>query len=179
MDPLISYSIPVKGLRDGIHQFDFQIDRSFFEHFEHSPIEEADVRVQLELDKRPDMYVLQFELEGTIATQCDRCAADIGLPIADSQRLLVKLSNEEEVEEADVIFISPEAQKLNVAVYIYEYICLAVPLIKVYDCENDENRKCNEETLRYLSNGGQDAEEEKEEEVSNPIWDELKKLKNN
>lgn len=178
MDPLITYSIPVKGLHNGIHQFEFQIDRLFFENFENSPIAESDILVKLEFDKRSDMYVLQFELEGTVRTQCDRCAADINLPVADRQRLLVKFSTEEEPEEADVIFINPEAQQLNVAKYIYEYICLAVPLIRVYDCENDDPRPCNEEALRYLSNGGHTEEPEEEEKEANPIWDELKKLSN-
>lgn len=178
MDPLITYSIPVKGLHNGIHQFEFQIDRLFFENFENSPIAESDILVKLEFDKRSDMYVLEFELEGAVRTQCDRCAADINLPVADRQRLLVKFSTEEEPEEADVIFINPEAQQLNVAKYIYEYICLAVPLIRVYDCENDDPRPCNEEALRYLSNGGQAEEPEEEEKEANPIWDELKKLSN-
>lgn len=185
MDPLITYSIPVKGLHNGIHQFEFQIGRFFFENFENSPIAESDILVKLEFDKHPDMYVLQFDLEGTVRTQCDRCAADINLPVADSQRLLVKFSEEEEAEEAEVIFIRPDAQQLNVARYIYEYICLAMPLIRVYDCENDDPRPCNMEALRYLSNG-QEAEEaaageeeKEEEEAPNPIWDELKKLSNN
>src|SRR5690606_28011034 len=98
-------------------------------------------------------------------------------PVSDSQRLLVKFSLEEEPEEAEVIFISPEAPQLNVARYIYEYICLALPLIRVYDCESEENRPCNEETLRYLNNGGE-VEEQEEKEETRPIWDELKKRSN-
>lgn len=181
MDPLITYSIPVKGLHIGIHQFEFQIDRFFFENFEHSPIAESDIQLRLEFDKRTDICVLQFDFEGTVRTICDRCAADIDLPVSDSQRLLVKFSLEEEPEEAEVIFISPEAPQLNVARYIYEYICLALPLIRVYDCEREENRPCNEETLRYLNNGGEVEEqaEQEEKEETNPIWDELKKLSNN
>ena len=176
MDPLITYSIPVKGLHNGIHQFEFQIDRLFFEN---SPVAESDIQLKLELDKSSDMYVLQFDLEGTVRTQCDRCAADIDLPVSDSQRLLVKFSLEEQPEEAEVIYINPEAPQLNVAKYIYEYICLAIPLFKVYDCENDDPRPCNEEALRFLSNGGHTEEEaEKEEEEPNPIWAELKKLSN-
>ena len=102
-----------------------------------------------------------------------------GLEIPDSQRLLVKFSLEEQPEEAEVIYINPEAPQLNVAKYIYEYICLAIPLFKVYDCENDDPRPCNEEALRFLSNGGHTEEEaEKEEEEPNPIWAELKKLSN-
>ena len=36
MEALVQYTIPVKGLGQGIHQFEFQIDRHFFQHFEAS-----------------------------------------------------------------------------------------------------------------------------------------------
>ncbi len=184
MDPLIHYSIPVKGLRNGIHQFDFQIDRSFFDNFEQSPISDCDIRLHLEFDKRPDMFVLQFDFQGSVRAECDRCLAEINLPIADSQRLLVKFSEEVETDEPDMVFISPETVKLNVAQYIYEFICLALPIIKVYACEKENPRPCNQDMLRYLSGSeGEDeprpAEEESgEEKGANPIWDELKKLSN-
>jgi uncharacterized protein len=181
MDPLITYSIPVKGLYNGIHQFEFQIDRFFFENFEQSPVTEGDVQVRLDFDKHPDMYVLQFELAGTVRTECDRCLAEIDLPIASSQRLLVKFSLEEEEDEADIAYISPEASLFNVAQYIYEFICLALPIIKAYDCEDQSPRPCNEEMLRYLRHSEEDSaleEDEAEQEDPNPIWDELKKLSN-
>ncbi|HQU61037.1 MAG TPA: DUF177 domain-containing protein, partial [Saprospiraceae bacterium] len=188
MDPLIQYSIPVKGLRNGIHQFDFQIDRSFFDNFENSPISDGDIRLHLEFDKRPDMFVLQFDFEGTVRAECDRCLAEINLPISDSQMLLVKFSLEEEVDEAEMVYISPETIKLNVAQYIYEFICLSMPMIKVYDCESEAVRPCDDDMLRYLSNSqeqeqeapaeAEEEEQESKEEKPNPIWDELKKLSN-
>ena len=127
MDALKAYSIPIKGLQNGIHQFVFHIDKSFFEHFENTPIEDSNIEMTLSFDKRSDMFVLHFDFQGTVNTNCDRCLAKIDLPLADKQRLLVKFSETEEMEEADVIFISREDHELNVAKYIYEYICLALP----------------------------------------------------
>ena len=178
MEPLIAYSIPVQGLQDGTHRFEYQVDRSFFENFEDSPIEDGQIQLELEFDKRPDLYVLWFRFEGTIRTECDRCLAEIDLPISGEQRLLVKLRDTDTAsDDPEIIFISPEAQKLNVAPYAYEFICLALPLIKVYDCEEDENRKCDEDMLAKLeaNSGFEIAEEEPQE---NPIWEELKKLNN-
>lgn len=167
MNTLLPFSIPVKGLRPGVHQFEFQIDHRFFAAFEASPVSDGQVTVRLLFDKRPGLYVLEFDLEGTVKTECDRCLAMIDLPIADQQRLLVKFS-EEEAEEADVIYISPEATELNVAQFIYEFIILAMPMVKVYDCENDENARCNQEMLRFLEG------EQKDQDAPNPIWDALK-----
>ena len=101
MDPLIAFSIPVRGLRDGIHQFDFQIDRSFFGQFESAPVQEGDVSLQLELIKRPGLYTLTFSFEGTVKTECDRCLAPIDLPIEGEQRLLIKVSEAAEGEPAE------------------------------------------------------------------------------
>ncbi|GJM31554.1 MAG: hypothetical protein DHS20C18_05550 [Saprospiraceae bacterium] len=173
MDALIQYSIPIKGLYPGVHKYNFQIDQSFFQAFENSPVADGDVAVSLELDKRTDVYELDIEFSGTLKTECDRCLAGISLPVSGEANLLVKLSLEPQPEEADVIYISPEQPRLNVAKYIYEFVCLAMPLIKVYDCEEDENPPCNEEMLDYLDKNNPDAVKESE---NNPIWDELKKL---
>ena len=183
MDPLIAYSIPVKGLHSGIHQFDYQIDHSFFESFEDAPIKEGAIKLEVDFDKRDDMFVLWFRFSGTVGTACDRCLVAIDLPIEGEERLLIKLTEtpEEISEDPDVVFVSSEIQKLNIAPYAYEFICLSLPLIKVYDCEEDTPRPCDQEMLKYLSQNSSSSAEEAEEESqeSNPIWDALKDLNNN
>ncbi|MCP3928950.1 MAG: DUF177 domain-containing protein [Bacteroidetes bacterium] len=173
MDALIPYSIPVRGLHEGMHQFDFQIDKNFFSCFEDSPIEEGNIDMRMYFEKRPDMYILVFDFKGTIKTACDRCLAAIDLPIKGDQQLIVKFS-EEEREEAEVVYVTPGIQSIKVAKYIYEFICLAIPMIKVYACEEAENPPCNKEMLKYLE---EDVPEEEKKTTENPIWDELKKLK--
>lgn len=171
MNPLVPFVIPIRGLFPGQHDYTFDIDASFFKQFEHSPIQDGEVKVELILLKQSDMYVLEFNFEGTVKTDCDRCLAPIDLPIYGEEQLLVKFSLEEESEEAEVIFINPETPKLSVAKYIYEFICLSVPIIKTYDCEADEPRPCDEGMLAYLDT------DESQEESGNSVWDELKKLK--
>ncbi len=179
MDGLIQYSIPVKGLGNGIHEFDFHIDSSFFQAFEQSPVEEGKIDVHLSFEKRPELFVLEFSLTGTIKTNCDRCLESIDLPISSEQRLLVKSKVEEEAEredDPDVVYVHPEAQKFDVAQYIYEYICLAIPMIKVYDCQEEENPPCNPEILEYLDEAEDLDTSSSEEQDDNPIWDALKNL---
>lgn len=176
MKALIPFSIPVSGLRDGQHRFDFEIDSSFFAAFDESPIEQGQLKVHLDFDKRPGMFVLEFTIEGTVETPCDRCLEKIQLPVTGEHRLLVKFSNEERPDEAEVIYVSPELEKLNVARYVYEFIVLSMPMIKVYDCENDENAVCNEEMLSYLDEEAASGSETIAE--ANPIWDELRKKLN-
>jgi len=174
MKSLNHFSIPIQGLKDGMHQFDFQVDRAFFANFENSQIEDGDFNVKLYFDKRPDMYVMTFSFEGNIQTACDRCLVDIKLPLKGDNQLMVKFA-ETRSEEAEIIYIPRGLNELNVAKYVYEFITLAVPILKVYDCENDESPPCNEEMLDYLDNNQQKQEDE---DSSNPIWDTLKNLDN-
>lgn len=171
MNPLVPFVIPIRGLFPGLHDYTFEIDASFFEQFENAPVQDGNVEMRLELNKQSDMYVLQFEFEGTVNTDCDRCLAPIALPIEGAERLLVKFSLEETSEEAEVIFIHPETPQLDVSKYVYEFICLAIPMIKTYDCEAEQKKPCDEKMLGYLES------QQEEEQQDNPIWDALKKLK--
>lgn len=171
METLNQFTIPLEGLKDGMHQFDFQIDKEFFKHFEQSPIQEGNFDLKLFFDKRPDLLVLTFDFKGSFSTNCDRCLEAIQLPMKNNEQLLVKYA-ETPSEEAEVVYIERGTQQLNVAKYAYEFICLSIPMIKVYDCEEDENPPCNQAILDQLY-----KEEEIEEETKNPVWDALKDLK--
>lgn len=176
MKSLIPFSIPVSGLRDGTHGFNFEVDAAFFAAFSESPVQQGALQVHLDFDKRPGMFVLEFDISGRVVTPCDRCLETIQLPIEGRHRLLVKFSDEERPDEADVVYVSPELEKLNVAQYVYEFIILSLPMVKVYDCENDEDAVCNEDMLSYLEEDADSGSETIEE--ANPIWDELKKKLN-
>ncbi|MEM1323435.1 MAG: DUF177 domain-containing protein [Bacteroidota bacterium] len=169
MSELNKYSIPIQGLKGGTHQFDFQVDNHFFSQFESSPIKEGSFEVQLFFDKRPDMMVLDFAFTGKISTECDRCLAEFELPLQDKQQLLVKYGEEFSEEEAEVVYIIRGTPLFNVARYIYEYICLAMPMIKLCEAGGVE---CDPESLKYLEQQNDDPDE-------NSIWEELKKFNNN
>ena len=170
MDALIQFSIPVKGLGNGIHEYRFHIDKSFFDQFEHSPIQDGSFEVNFIFDKRPEMFDLHFDFYGTAKAACDRCLAQVDLPVEGDNRLLVKFGEDID-EDADVIFVSPEISSLNVAKYIYEYICLAMPLINVFDCESLSEPPCDKKMLAFLELR---ENEEEDEDEDGSIWDDLK-----
>jgi len=172
MNAFVAYSIPIKGLKVGIHRFKFTVDSAFFSHFEDAPIEEGEIQFDLQLDKRPDMLILDFDLKGYVKAECDRCTATINLPLKDSRELIVKYGEAEGEEEDEVVFIHREASEFNVAKYLYEFTVLALPITNTYDCQNDPNPPCNFDILKYLSN-------ESETQKPDSVWDALKDLKDN
>jgi len=165
MNVLNEFSIPLLGLKDGAHEFNFQIDEHFFKLFEASPIQKGQIAVKMELDKRPDNIVLDFHFDGSVQTECDRCLEPFDFPIGHQAQLLVKMG-ETEKEEADIIYLLTDTPELNVAKYIYELISLSLPISKFHD---HADMDCDPEMLKYLEKEQNDAPEEKKS-----IWDALK-----
>ena len=177
MDTLVEYLIPIIGLKVGSHSFDFQVDNAFFAHFPDSLIKEGSFKVQLEIDKRFDLYEMNFSFEGTTKADCNRCLATVDFPIKGTSRMIVKFA-EEFTEDVDVIYIPIKTETLNVAKYVYEYLCLAVPYVKIFDCEVEKNRPCDLEMLTLLNQEDEEAGKESTKN-SNPVWDQLKNIKFN
>ncbi len=175
MNTLKEFSLPIKGLKNGFHTFNFQIDKTFFALFESAAIQNGSFDVTVELDKRDSFFELTFDFDGVMQAECDRCTASIELPFGDTQTLVVKVSEEEQNENADVVFIDPDAHEFNVAQYIYEFICLAEPSLKVYDCENDDPRPCDFDVLNKIKPSVSDNNTD--DSAKNPFQD-LKNLFN-
>lgn len=171
MSILEHFSIPYIGIKDGLHQYQFKVDNSFFAIFENSPIKEGDFDIIVNLDKRSGLSELDFEIDGHISALCDRCLADIRLPISSRNHILVKVSNKIS-EDDEVIFIKEDHSHLDLSHIIYEFIVLAMPLMNIYDCENEEPRKCDMNVLKKLS---QDTSEDIEP-TTNKIWENLKDI---
>lgn len=176
MQPLVPFSLPISGLRDEIHTFRFEVDDEFFRCFEGTVIQQGNLKVELTLDKRPNLMVLHFEISGTVSVECDRCLETFDLPLEDEQDLIVKYDLEPR-EDAEVIYILKETPSLNVAKYVYEYIHLALPIHKTHDMAGMD---CDPEMMKFLKQSEPPKEKPKQKEDSpDSVWSELKKLNDN
>lgn len=175
MESLKHFILPLSGLYKGEHHYTFKIDKEFFDQYEESPIKNGSLTVDLFLDKRPDLIELKFNLSGTVVSECDRCTANIDLPIENKYRSLIKTRDDGTMHDEleDVIYISPNTEDYNVAPLVYDVICLALPMIKFIDCEDKDPLPCNQEVLNHLN---VDEEETESEEKTSSIWDGLKGL---
>mgnify|MGYP000527765296 CR=1 FL=1 len=175
MDILKTFKILIQGLTIGVHQFEFEVKRSFFDSFENSAIKDGNIDVKLHFDKRYSMFVLDFEVEGTVKEECDRCSEEIDLQINGEQQFIIKFSEEEREEIDDVSYINPLASELNVAKYISEVVHLNVPIRKVKSECDEIPSNCEFDILSELNKNIATNDEEAEKPTS--IWDELNKLK--
>lgn len=170
MSVLNHFSVPYKGLGNGVHHLKFTVDSEFFKEFEDSHIDNGNFEVEVELDKRHDHSVLLFDIKGKTRTSCDRCLSSIDLPMEGHFKLLLKFG-ENEGSDDEIMFIHPETSILNLSQVVYEYILLSMPIIKTYDCDLDEEPPCNFEVLDKL-----EEEEDTDDSPSSNVWDSLKGL---
>lgn len=168
MEALKEYNVPLTGLKAGDHIYRYDAGPDFFKHFENSPIEAGQFHIEITLDRRPDMATLDFRIKGTYSCNCDRCLVKIDLPIKQTGELILKFEEGEDTDE--VIFLDPQTSEWNASKVIYELICLAKPLINVYDCKG---KPCDQEVLKKLD------EYEHEPEPDQSIWKDLGNIKLN
>ncbi|MGE5356974.1 MAG: YceD family protein [Deltaproteobacteria bacterium] len=179
MKYLDQYSIPLKGMNLGMHEYFFDIEGEFFQHIENSLISEGNFVAKVNCDKKENMFVLHFEITGTFSAPCDRCLVQIDVPAKIEYDVFLKtgISGTEAMSddlEDDVIFVDEKESRFNIAGLLYQLIVLSMPLSNRYDCENDPDKKCDLALLAKLENE-QTTDNEKDEN-DNPLWDSLKDI---
>lgn len=168
MDPLRVYSIPIRGLEDGHHQYQFELDASFFKLYENSPVQSGMFEVVVSLDKHSYLSTLDLRISGHFVSTCDRCLVEIDIPISGKYQLVIK-DGEGPSDDPDLVFLPLDAYELKMADILYDYTCLSLPIVRVIDCDRMENRPCDVNVLKYIQ------KEEKNQQGPGP-WDELKNL---
>ena len=131
------FSLPYIGMKDGFHRYTFSAGHDFFAAFPNSPVTDGFFEIAVDVDKRPGLSELTFDIRG------------------------------------HVIFIRDDQSHLDLAQIIYEFICVSLPLVNIYDCDNELPRVCNDEVLNKLK---QTSENTEEEQKNGSIWDSLKNL---
>ncbi|MEO5909690.1 MAG: DUF177 domain-containing protein [Pelobium sp.] len=177
MKALKQYSIPFTGLKNGQHQFNYDVDFHFFNEFEYSLVKNGLLKVDLVLDKQETMMVLEFHIQGSIFLSCDKCLADFPYQLDTKDRLIAKFSDiEEELDSEEVVILTKNENEIDVSPFIYEMINLAAPYINL--CEDPGNMdSCDQEMLAKVAELSEGQEEKIEK--SDPRWDILKNIRKN
>ena len=174
MSILSHYNIGFKGLSIGKHIFEFETDDKFFGEFDGGVVDQGLVKVHLTLDKQSSLMTFWFDLKGTVRVQCDRCLELYDQPVEGRERIFVRFGEKESAQGDDLIWVSPNDYQLNVAQLVYEFICLAIPIKRVHPEDENGHSTCDPEMIERLN-----QYVVREEEQSNPVWKDLKKLLDN
>ena len=172
MDYLAKYTIPFKGLKDNIHEFEFTVDEKFFDHFQFENDFQGHFSVKATLLKKTLVMSLNLEINGEINVTCDRCLDRFPYQVEGESTLFITFGERHDELADDVIVVSESENEILIAQYIYELILLSFPINFVHPDDEDGFSTCNEEMIQKLN-------EHSEKEAIDPRWSELKKLIDN
>lgn len=174
MNNLKEYLIPFAGLKVGKHQFDYQLDNTFFEHFDYDEFNDASIKVVVVLEKKSTMLELDFKHKGTVNVPCDVSGEEFDMPIKGKLKLLIKFGEEFNDENEELLILPHGEFEVNVAQYIYESIVVSLPLRRIHPGIKDGSLSEVIEKLNSLAPGENKLEEHKGD--IDPRWEDLKKL---
>lgn len=172
------FEIAWQGLKPGVHSYTYDINDRFMKERE---VDETftnwSAKITLVFDKHENFFLLHFDIDGKVTVPCDRCGDDFQLRLWDEFNLVIKLISDDATQiedEDDVIFIPRSETVIDISNWIYEFLMLSVPLQRIHPDKTDGTPGCNPQALDLLDK----LSEEHQEEIRNPLWKGLDKLKN-
>lgn len=177
MKKLNEFLIPFIGLKLGKHQFEYQIDKSFFEGFDYDEFEQSNIKVNVVLEKKSTMLELNFKHKGTVHVPCDLTSEMFDLPVKGNFKLVVQFGDAYNNDNDELLILPHGEHQIDISQFIYEMIALSVPLKRIHPGVKDGS--LDSEVLKKLNELAVKEEKPKkaeEKEDTDPRWDKLKQL---
>jgi uncharacterized metal-binding protein YceD (DUF177 family) len=177
MKSINEFLIPFIGLKLGKHQFEFKINKKFFDEFSFDEFESCDLDVDVVLEKKETMLEINFKHKGSVNVPCDLTGESFDLPIKGKIKLVVQFGDEFNNDNDELLILPHGEHQIDLSQYIYEMIVLSVPQKRIHPGVKDGTlqtealQKLNELQVKEIK-----EEEVKKEEEIDPRWDKLKQL---
>lgn len=187
MGKFTDFSLPLKSLSPGKHLFEFPLNKKLFDDMESADIRDADLKAEVTVNYRNDLYELAFNITGEVTILCDRCLDEMQWPIDAEYHISVKYGDEYRDDSDELLEIPESATSLNVAYMLFDTVSLAIPIKHVHPMG-----KCNRQMSAMLRKhraqiiDDEDMDENIIEEMdqidndtptsTDPRWDALKAL---
>ncbi|MDR1347691.1 MAG: DUF177 domain-containing protein [Prevotellaceae bacterium] len=148
MNYLSKYDVIFSGLSIGKHDFIFGIDDKFFEQFDYSEIKQGKLSANVELNRLSASMIAKVTIEGEVTTVCDRCLDNVAISIKYEGTLLIKHGESDDNTDGndEIMYLNRADDTINLARYIYESICVSLPIQRLHSDES----QCNEEMIKIL-----------------------------
>lgn len=177
MERLRNYDIAFSGLKNGKHEFHFEIGKEFFLLFDtEQEFSKPQITAAVLMDKHSSFLEFIIDISGSVTLICDISNQEYSHSIENEIKVLVKFGSEFDDSDVDVITITENAHAFNVAQLIYEDVMLSIPMKKISPDLSEEDlqilNKFSPKDEDFLENA-----EDEEETEADPRWDALKKLK--
>ena len=135
---LKDFDISFIGLKQGNHEFEYELNDSFFEHFGFNEFCNAAINVQATLTKGGTMMELAVKGNGTVEVNCDLTNEPFKMNLNPTLDLVIKFGEEYNDEDDELLVLTHGEYQFNGFVqgpltpgnYLYE-------ITDQYGCELD------------------------------------------
>ncbi len=167
------YIVPFGGLKEGIHDFHFEVTDEFFEEYAALEVKKGHLDIHIRMHKKTAFLTFNISVTGKVYVQCDRCLDFYYQDIGFEGSLYVKFSERDQSNETsdEVVFLHPGDHEIDLKHYIYESISISMPYKKIHP-EIDGVSSCDKEMIIQLNKLHKKPDSSKE----NHTWDKLKDL---
>ena len=167
------FIIPLNGLKQGKTRFSWKAGAEFFRNFDNKDIKDAEILVDVEVEKSGTYLGIDAVVSGNLTVACDRCGADVSLPVRSRISQSIKFGTEpvsgeeivvSEEDERETVYLPEDGGELDMSQTVYDFACLALPMKKVHP-----DGECDPVALRFLSGEDFVPEERNEDKAESPF----------
>lgn len=182
------YNISLKNLSAGLHTYEYELDRKYFDAIDGDEVRKGNVKVMVTVRRTSSTFEFNFDIKGLVQIPCTRCLDDMDMEVDTKNRLIVKFGKEYSEESDEIVIIPEDEGEINIAWFLYEFIALTIPIKHVHppgECNRIVSSKLRKHRAISTDDGEEDDvdmdddEEYGDEEdtpVNDPRWDTLKGL---
>lgn len=167
------FYIDIYKLKNGIHQYNFEIGEEFFSSFVHGFANTGKGIAKVTLDKTETLISVTFDLDLKVELTCDRSLEKFEFPVLQREKMLFKYGEEEQELDVDVQMITENTQRIDLGKHLHDYIGLAIPYKKLHPKYMDVDQEQDELIFQTKT------DKEEDQITEDPRWEALKKLKKN
>ena len=172
MYSLSKYKISFSGLKEGQHNFNFEIDNHFFFFFDYKEFNSCKIKIDVEFTKKSNLLELLIKSHGIINLNCYVSNESFDFSHSSKSKLVVKFGQKLNNEDHELLIVPNGTYEINISQQLYEMIVLSLPLKVVHPGINDGtlNTKVLDKLKDFDINNTSPR-------GSDPRWDKLKELK--
>ena len=160
------------GLRDGNHNFDYDLENKFFTAHDYMDFNSCDIKVEVHLIKKATVLELNIKGIGTANVNCTLSNEPFTYKIDSKMKVLVKFGDNHDDSNDELLILPHGSHTIELDQLLYEMIVLSMPMRNVHPGIEDGTLKSD------ILNRLKDFDINKEKSSNfDARWDKLKELK--
>ena len=171
------FRIDLKNLSPATtYKFSYLLENDFFEQVDGPEVRKGKVNIALSVVRNLSSFEMNFQINGLVTVDCDRCLEDMEIPIESANRLVVTFGDTYAETSDEQVIVSEEEGFIHIAWYLYEFIALSIPMKHSHelgDCNEVMASKLKEHCVDELLEGDETNENS---QTVDPRWDMLRNL---